>query len=560
MKRKSVVSQVRGYLLVQFIIIFIVLFVYIINTYSDINKARTTSVENMLNVYGSELQNKLDNSDALMEQVLYKNTELELIQSDEESERVYASLRLKSQLEEVVTYNRYVDIFVIADAKYDNCIDYESKDLDFAYVSAVRDYSLKQAAKEMANAKWKIINLDGTKYICKLYVWQSKAVGTFINLDSFMNKEQGQESDASIVLKRKGTSKVLGNYGVSIAELDDYNPVGERFYFDETDYYLQAYASKNTLVGFLTANVASMLILFIVLVSFTIVIISFVRKNIASPIKSIQRSMVIIQNGDYEYRIEEDYGSEEFHLLKETFNKLMNEIMNLKISSYEKQILMSQSELKAIKLQIRPHFFLNALTTISSLSQQNKNEEIKLYIDSLSKNVRYMFKSGLHTVTLGEEIQHVENYFEMQELKYPGCVFYFIDIPEELKNWRIPQMLINTVIENEFKYAVAMNSLLTILIKAFSVEKDGKKYLQIEIEDDGKGYPKSILDSFNSGAITLDKSRVGLSSLKRMLEIMYEEEGLFTISNIEPHGCKNVFLLPEKPVQEIRDDSLIKID
>ena len=560
MKRKSVVSQVRGYLLVQFIIIFIVLFVYIINTYSDINKARTTSVENMLNVYGSELQNKLDNSDALMEQVLYKNTELELIQSDKESERVYASLRLKSQLEEVVTYNRYVDIFVIADAKYDNCIDYESKDLDFAYVSAVRDYSLKQAAKEMANAKWKIINLDGTKYICKLYVWQSKAVGTFINLDSFMNKEQGQESDASIVLKRKGTSKVLGNYGVSIAELDDYNPVGERFYFDETDYYLQAYASKNTLVGFLTANVASMLILFVVLVSFTIVIISFVRKNIASPIKSIQRSMVIIQNGDYEYRIEEDYGSEEFHLLKETFNKLMNEIMNLKISSYEKQILMSQSELKAIKLQIRPHFFLNALTTISSLSQQNKNEEIKLYIDSLSKNVRYMFKSGLHTVTLGEEIQHVENYFEMQELKYPGCVFYFIDIPEELKTWRIPQMLINTVIENEFKYAVAMNSLLTILIKAFSVEKDGKKYLQIEIEDDGKGYPKSILDSFNSGAITLDKSRVGLSSLKRMLEIMYEEEGLFTISNIEPHGCKNVFLLPEKPVQEIRDDSLIKID
>ena len=112
MKKNSVVSQVRGYLLVQFIIIFIVLFVYIINTYSDINKARTTSVENMLNVYGSELQNKLDNSDALMEQVLYKNTELELIQSDEESERVYASLRLKSQLEEVVTYNRYVDIIV----------------------------------------------------------------------------------------------------------------------------------------------------------------------------------------------------------------------------------------------------------------------------------------------------------------------------------------------------------------------------------------------------------------------------------------------------------------
>jgi sensor histidine kinase YesM len=558
MKRNSVVSQVRGYLLVQFIIIFVVLFVYIVSTYSDINKARTTSVENMLSVYGSELQNKLDNSDALMEQVLYKNTELELFQSEEESERVYASLRLKSQLEEVVTYNRYVDIFVIADAKYDNCIDYESSEIDFAKVSAVREYSLKQAEQKMANAKWKIINLDDTMYICKLYVWQYKAVGTFISLDNFMNKEQGQESEAAILLKRKGASKILGDYGISIDEYDNYNPVGDRYYFDNTDYYLQAYASKNTLVEYLTANVTAMLILFIVLVSFTIVIIRFIRKNIANPITSIQRSMVVIQNGDYDYRIEEDFGSEEFHLLKDTFNKLMNEIFNLKISSYEKQILMSQSELKAIKLQIRPHFFLNALTTISSLSQQNKNKEIKLYIDSLSKNVRYMFKSGLHTVTLGEEIQHVENYFEMQELKYPGCVFYFIDIPEDLKTWRIPQMLINTVIENEFKYAVAMNSLLTILIKAFVVQQNGKNYLQIEIEDDGKGYPDYIVDSFNSGAISLDKTRVGLGSLKRMLEIMYEEEGLFSISNIEPHGCKNVFLLPEKPVQEIVDNSLIK--
>lgn len=560
MRRKSVVSQIRKYLLVQFIIIFVVLFVYIVNTYSDINKAQMTSVENMLNVYGSELQNKLDNSDALMEQVLYKNTELELFQSGNESERVYASLRLKSQLEEVVTYNRYVDIFVIADSKYDNCIDYESSDLGYKYVSAVRDYALKQASQKTVNAKWKIVNLNGTKYICKLYVWQYKAIGTFINLDNFMNKDQGQESEVSIVLKQKGASKILGSYGVSLEENQDYEPIGARFYLDDTGYYLQAYTSTNYILGFLTANVISMLILFVVLVSFTIVIIRFIRLHIAKPIESMQQSMVVIQNGEYEYRILEDYGSEEFHLLKETFNKLMNEILNLRISSYEKQILMAQTELKAIKLQIRPHFFLNALTTISSLSQQHKNDEIKLYIDSLSKNVRYMFKSGLHTVTLGEEIQHVENYFEMQELKYPGCVFYFIDIPEELKNWRIPQMLINTVIENEFKYAVAMNSLLTILIKAVCVERNGRKYLQIEIEDDGKGYPDEVIEAFNSGTINLDKTRVGLSSLKRMLEIMYEEDGLFKIKNIEPHGCKNIFLLPEKPVQEIINDNLVKID
>ena len=54
-------------------------------------------------------------------------------------------------------------------------------------------------------------------------------------------------------------------------------------------------------------------------------------------------------------------------------------------------------------------------------------------MDALSRNIRYMFKSGLHTVPVEEEIRHIENYFEMQECKYPGCIFHFIDLPQALR-------------------------------------------------------------------------------------------------------------------------------
>ena len=57
---------------------------------------------------------------------------------------------------------------------------------------------------------------------------------------------------------------------------------------------------------------------------------------------------------------------------------------------------------------------------------QGKNLEIRQYIDVLSKNIRYMFKSGMRTVPLSEELQNIEAYFEMQELKYPGAVFYCV--------------------------------------------------------------------------------------------------------------------------------------
>ena len=73
------------------------------------------------------------------------------------------------------------------------------------------------------------------------------------------------------------------------------------------------------------------------------------------------------------------------------------------------------------------------MSTIVGLSRSGKNAEIETYINALSKNIRYMFASGLHTVPLQEEIRHVENYFEMQELKYPDGVLYFVDMDESVR-------------------------------------------------------------------------------------------------------------------------------
>ena len=87
----------------------------------------------------------------------------------------------------------------------------------------------------------------------------------------------------------------------------------------------------------------------------------------------MQRSMEQMQTGNREYRITKEFESNEFIVLKDAFNRLMDEIMKLKIQSYEKQIDLQETELKCIKLQIRPHFFLNAMTTISSLSRSEEH-------------------------------------------------------------------------------------------------------------------------------------------------------------------------------------------
>ena len=230
----------------------------------------------------------------------------------------------------------------------------------------------------------------------------------------------------------------------------------------------------------------------------------------------------------------------------------MDEIVHLKIQSYEKIIALKDMELRSIRLQIKPHFFLNAISTLSSMNSQGRGQQIKGYVEALSKNIRYMFKSGLHTVPVKEEIRHIENYFDMQEFKYPNCAFYFIDLPPALEGWRIPQMLIQTFVENEFKYAVSVDAVLTVLIKVSLDEHNGQTMLLLEIEDDGKGYPRDVLRYMNGQGRprTTDGTRVGLWSVKRMLELMYERGDLLELKNVEPHGCLDKIWIPAEPVHE----------
>ena len=213
---------------------------------------------------------------------------------------------------------------------------------------------------------------------------------------------------------------------------------------------------------------------------------------------------------------------------------------------------LKEAELRVIRLQLRPHFYLNAITTIMSLSSKGKNQQIKEYVDALSKNIRYMFKARMHTVSIREEIQQIENYMEVQEHRYPNCIFHYVDLPPELEEWRIPQLLIQTFIENEYKYAASVDTPLTILIRVSKEKYQGEEMLLIEIEDDGMGYPLDVIAYMNGKRKRIDKngSRIGLWSIKKMLELMYEKKKLINLSNIEPHGCLNKIWVPRKPVHE----------
>ena len=137
---------------------------------------------------------------------------------------------------------------------------------------------------------------------------------------------------------------------------------------------------------------------------FMIYVLRFTRKQIAKPMQRMVSDIERIKNGEYQNRVNGNFHTREFQMLQDATNQMVEEIVGLKIQTYEKRIELQDMELKSIKLQIKPHFFLNALTTISSLSSQKRFKEINQYITSLSKNIRYIFRAGLHTILLRKKL------------------------------------------------------------------------------------------------------------------------------------------------------------
>jgi sensor histidine kinase YesM len=565
MRRDYVVKKVILYLVVLIVLLVCVLAAYAYSSYSVLSDELHDEAASILQVYGGTLKSRLTQTDGVLQNLLLQNyNNLQLLKSANESSRFYALQDIHNYISDVLLNDTGVGCLVVADVEYGLCVDAQAFTVSYWDREALRQYTLECAQSGNISKTWRFVTLNGRQFLCKLYVYNGRAAGAFTatsdflaNVPSLASREQTLVlTDAQgVIADYAGASLATAQIGMNMDNLSAWGTPTAAFAVADGQVMLHL-RLKSVIVWSQTRIL--MVVLLAVIVGTLLVgalIVRYVRRQVVYPLNHITEAMRRIDGGEVALRIKDEYGTQEFTQLKDTFNRLMDVIVHLRIQSYEKRIELRDMELRSIRLQIKPHFFLNAITTLASLSTQGKNAEIKTYVDALSKNIRYMFKSGLHTVPVREEIRHIENYFEMQECKYPGCIFHFIDLPQELENWPIPQMLVQTFIENEYKYAVSVDDVLTILIHVSREVYQGEEMLLIRIEDDGKGYPEDVVQYMNGAASRPlnDGERVGLWSIKRMMALMYERNDLITLGNVEPHGCENLLRVPARPVREYHE-------
>lgn len=548
-KNNSLIAKIMLFMSGLLVLSGIILLTLLRYTGDVLAENRQKEIGHLLNIYETSLEYGLNSTDNNLLSIAQEQKSLEELSNAEEARRYYAATDLLDIIKRLRSNNDTVDM-LIAIGNYENDVSDASarltvKDRDaiIAYMNDLRAERKDGEKMPTGTQGWIVVTVGKEQYLLRSYDTQDYSAAAWIKADTFLDQVLRLEHDTNriLALEDKEGVRIAGEAYEGTKSMEVWRKEIGKYHL-----ILVCTVEGNTIyeqIPLLPVAILSIVLLMIGLLAW---LYWYVRREIFQPIRALMYTIEYIQNGDYRHRVETRCENREFSVLNAAFNTMLDTIVELRISEYERQLCQKEAEIKYFQMQIKPHFFLNAIATIHSMSFDNRGEEIRAYIAALSDNIRYMFKAGLHTVPIAEELDHLEKYLEMQEILYPGCVFCYIDRPQELMEWQIPQMILHTFLENKYKHTVKVGNILSIYIAVKEIQRQGQKALEVTIEDDGEMFPENVIQK--KWEINDQNGHgVGLYNVARTMEIMYGMPDLLKFDNISG-GTKITICFPEKPI------------
>jgi signal transduction histidine kinase len=212
----------------------------------------------------------------------------------------------------------------------------------------------------------------------------------------------------------------------------------------------------------------------------------------------------------------------------EIYRRYKNE--ELKAAQLEARLI--ETELKALRQQMHPHFLFNTMNTIAVLVRENRNDEAVSLLARLSSLLRMSLdNTGVPEVTLRQEVAFLEKYLEIQQARFSDRLAVAIDISLEAMEARIPNLLLQPIVENAIIHGVAPKA------GAGRVEVRGRVSegnLHLEVCDDGPGLP---------GGAGRAKEGIGLANTRERLAKIYGARSHLSLRSEPGRGvCVQIFI------------------
>lgn len=218
--------------------------------------------------------------------------------------------------------------------------------------------------------------------------------------------------------------------------------------------------------------------------------------------------------------------------------------------------LLKDAEIKALQVQIHPHFLFNSINTISALCRTDAHKARKLLLELSS-----FFRGNLQgarqmLIPLEKELENVKVYLSLEQARFPGKFDIDFQVESGLEKIKIPPFILQPLVENAINYGFPKSkSKGNITIRIFSKMNQ----LHFIIADNGKGIPEDRLNVIGKQMVNSKKGNgTAIFNISKRLKGIYSGEALFSITSEVNYGTTIIITIPlaYKGVYEQNAESL----
>ena len=260
------------------------------------------------------------------------------------------------------------------------------------------------------------------------------------------------------------------------------------------------------------------------------------------PLARLSDKMSAVRAGDFmEYMPVE--GSNEVRELAITYNYMLDDL-----KKYIEELLKTQqdkraAEIKALQMQINPHYIYNTLASIKWMVYANDREKTIKMIDAFISLLRNTISNADEFITIDQEVENLKNYILINQIRYGETVQVEFHVQDSCRDCLLPKMILQPFVENAFFHAFPSGRRGQIDI--FMEEIKDTDTLRVRIADDGIGMEQSVADIVVERETKKEHfSGIGIHNVKDRLSLLYGERGGVNIESKTGSGTVVTVDLP----------------
>lgn len=223
-------------------------------------------------------------------------------------------------------------------------------------------------------------------------------------------------------------------------------------------------------------------------------------------------------------------GTREVRELSGSFGHMVLRIQRLMSTVRQEEVNLRKTELKALQAQINPHFLYNTLDSIAWMCEQGRNGDAVKMIHALARLFRISISKGHELIPISREIEHAQNYLEIQQYRYKNQFTYTFDVDPECLDYYCNKITLQPIIENAIIHG------LDLLVEEgrinVRVQQEGDGILFC-VEDNGVGMsPEQAAAILNEDSH--DRTGIGIKNVNDRLKIYFGGQyGLRVVSELD---------------------------